>query len=351
MAFSHLTPEQRQATLDELMRTRSLTKAAALFGINPMDVQYMRKKAGIGPFVTLLSKKEMDEMVLLYKTGLSSYEVARKLNRSYKSVTNALERAGENTRDAHHCNKQLSVKEDYFESIDTPTKAYLLGFIFADGNTFGTRFKMSLAEVDKYFLEMFKAEIEHTGDLYFEEVEKEERQNMWSLTIYSKKMTDDLKRHGVIENKENRVEYPRYLPNELRRYFFHGLLDGDGCVTADKVGRGTTLSVSIHGAITLIPEIRNAIREETGLKGIFIKKKKGHGCRVSFRGTQAILMANYLYEMTSKFFLKRKLYRYKDILSMLRLSYDNRRPNTRKQILEGERIINLHEQTPYFTSN
>lgn len=33
----------------------------------------------------------------------------------------------------NNCYKAKSVNEDFFEKIDTPEKAYILGFIYADG--------------------------------------------------------------------------------------------------------------------------------------------------------------------------------------------------------------------------
>lgn len=278
----------------------------------------------------------------MYQSGLSSYEVGRKCGRSYKSVTNAVLRCGGLLRDNSHCQKRWTIKEDYFEHIDTPLKAYLLGFIYADGNVYKNRFKMSLWETDKYFLELFAKEIGYDGPLYCERTKIATRQNMWSLTIYSRIFANHLRNKGVIDNKVNVLTYPEWLDDKYHRYFIHGLFDGDGCITS---ARNPNLSIvtNIAGAKELTRVLMDVIEQETGLKGYYLAKEGKNGGRVNYTCTKAIKFLNYLYENCTTLFLKRKFSRYKDLINEMNDRIVHKSLHTQLEVIRALKIISSHE--------
>lgn len=298
----------------------------------------------------VVTTAEAEALNRLYQTGISSYEVGRRLGRSYKTVTNSVLRCGGKLRNNSDCQKKWKLNEDYFKDIDSPTKAYILGFIYADGNIYKNRFKMSLWETDKYFLELFAKEIGFDGELYCEKSKMATRQNMWSLTIYSRVFANHLRNKGVIDNKVNVLTWPEWLNQKYWRYFIHGLLDGDGSVTANR-GRTLTPSVNFAGSKALVRRITDIIKIETGQDGHYHSRPNRHGGLLFFTSSRALSVLNYLYQEAVPFFLKRKLLKYKDLLSELNSRFDHKSKNTQIEIVKGLQIISKHEQTPYFTSH
>ena len=81
----------------------------------------------------ILSVEESAEVCELYKTGKYTQKLlAEKYHCSTFVIHNVL--AANNVEIKQHFNlKNLNLKEDFFEVIDSEEKAYFLGFLFADG--------------------------------------------------------------------------------------------------------------------------------------------------------------------------------------------------------------------------
>ena len=104
----------------------------------------MRKERDIkwGKLYELLSPylyRKLDNVTLeqerqicdLYKQGMSSTRIGYKF-RLYHKVVNAILENNEISRKGNGLRK-YSLDEHYFDNIDTPNKAYILGFLYADG--------------------------------------------------------------------------------------------------------------------------------------------------------------------------------------------------------------------------
>ena len=62
-------------------------------------------------------------------------------------------------------NRKYNVNDNYFDVIDNQNKAYILGFLYADGcNYKNGYFKIDLQEEDKNMLEVFKKELNFEGN-------------------------------------------------------------------------------------------------------------------------------------------------------------------------------------------
>jgi hypothetical protein len=131
--------------------------------------------------------------------------------------------------------RKYLVNERYFQSVDTPEKAYWYGFLWADGNvqTGSTkrsyqRVRLYLHEKDKYAVEEFVKAIQGTMLV--------EPQNGYGIknhnfgcAINSHKMVADLVKLNIIPDKCHKQEIP-IISDELFPHFFLGLFDGDGTV-------------------------------------------------------------------------------------------------------------------------
>ncbi len=141
-------------------------------------------------------------------------------------------------------NTKYSFDESYFENVDTPEKAYWLGFIAADGciakgKTGGSyRLRMCVEGKDVQHLEKFKRAINSDHKLYCYK-----KRNSYELSIFSKKVFLDLIKYNITPKKSLTLEYPSNLPRELDRHFIRGYFDGDGTVFLHKSKYGSELCV------------------------------------------------------------------------------------------------------------
>src|SRR6202044_2358544 len=82
---------------------------------------------------------------------------------------------------------------DYFAAIDTPEKAYILGFLIADGHVHEGRYRIevSVKESDAALLRAIAAEMGCDAPLGTT-VNHYNGSRMARLTLYGKKLTEDL---------------------------------------------------------------------------------------------------------------------------------------------------------------
>lgn len=105
------------------------------------------------------SEKQIKEFGEYYKSGHSLKETAKKFDVNYHTLKQNLIRFGYRTPNKKLENQRVK-KILYFDNIDTPEKAYLLGFLFSDGyiakTTYGVSIGLALQLQDKYILEYIK---------------------------------------------------------------------------------------------------------------------------------------------------------------------------------------------------
>lgn len=137
--------------------------------------------------------------------------------------------------------KLYKVNEDYFETIDTPEKAYWLGLLYADGHVTKEKDRViiSLQERDGYLVEQFAKDINYTGVIeddcarpYGDDRTFPQKR----VRVNSRKMASDLIRHGCLPNKTFNLSYPYWLEENLRPHFARGFIDGDGWIGIQEDG-------------------------------------------------------------------------------------------------------------------
>lgn len=139
--------------------------------------------------------------------------------------------------------KNYKANFNYFDVIDTPNKAYWLGFLFADGyiakrirktNAGNERIeynlKISVKDDDNEILIKLAKDLESNYPIHYYDVKssfgdlKEAR-----LFITNKYMVEKLyNEYGIVPNRTSIQKIVERLPENLYRYFILGLFDGDG---------------------------------------------------------------------------------------------------------------------------
>lgn len=127
--------------------------------------------------------------------------------------------------------------ENFFEVIDSEIKAYLLGFMFADGNIeqnfkYGTyRAGIHISAIDKHIAYLFQQYIDPYSNIHFSNVitrKNKLNSTMCSLRFSSKKLIQDLINQGCIPRKTYEETHIPNLPDDLMFHFIRGYFDGDG---------------------------------------------------------------------------------------------------------------------------
>ena len=131
--------------------------------------------------------------------------------------------------------RKYTINENYFDVIDTPEKAYILGFFFADGsnNNIINSIVLSLKDNDYEILEQIRDVCGSNKPLYYYTYIHHDdgvARNEAILTLCSKHMCQKLSEKGMVPNKTFILDFPVGVPDELMSHFYRGYLDGDGCI-------------------------------------------------------------------------------------------------------------------------
>ena len=166
-------------------------------------------------------KKRIETYLKLCKEGKNRKEISEIMGVTLRTVTNYQKITG--VKPVY--NPRLpNLNEDYFSVIDTEEKAYILGFIYADGylesNERSLTFNISQKDID--ILLKIKKALE-CGN----EIRESSTENCVRLYLSSVKLVSDLKKLGVSRRKSSVIQFPK-MKESLYRHFIRGFFDGDG---------------------------------------------------------------------------------------------------------------------------
>lgn len=257
----------------------------------------------------ILSFDLMNSIFDLYKSGKSSTYISNELGLSQYTILKCLK-----DNNIERRKKTYTLNEDYFSNIDTDSKSYLLGYLFADANIrYLTKercynLKLKIHKKDEHILEFLKKELCTNV-----EIKDEKNSNCSSLTISSKKMVEDLIKLGCTPKKSLTLKFP-IISNKYYNSFIHGYFDGDGSIY--------TFKNQIHFKLLGTEIFLNAIRD------YFIKMGVGSDYKVSkytdsnvyqfriFKKDSIQKIYNILYSNNNYIFLNRKKEIFNNILKI-----------------------------------
>lgn len=242
----------------------------------------------------ILEKVPYEEICKKYNLKRSSiYRVLRKFRKSKPRPT-------------------YSVNNNYFKEIDTPEKAYWLGWLASDGtiNNETNIISICLQERDSEILKKLLSYIESSHPLKFHAKQSERHQNKIGFYISSKKLREQLVNFGIVPNKTLITCVPN-IEKSLLKYFIRGYFDGDGCISFSE--KRKTLLFSISSASKTVQEqMKQIIFEEIGINVniFFSEKRKDHylnAYKLQKQGSVDVLkLFEWLYTGQEHLSLKRK---------------------------------------------
>ena len=258
-----------------------------------------------------------DEMFIRNNFDKMTYdELGRHLKRKGTAVKAKAESMG--------LRKLREFNDEYFKEINNPLKAYFLGFIYADGwvvknvKQRNFEFGLEIQNCDKYLLEFLNKEL---GNQHI--IKHRQRQisfnnynytnDCYSLRVYSRRIVEDLIRHGIVQNKTLSNIYPKQ--NHYFNDFLRGFLDGDGCLHFLKNKKSIIVSFT-NSNQDFLNYLNLQIYKHIGIEGIVYKEKDRKYRLIYSKKDYVLKLLDFIYKDNS-FCLERKYNIYKDWLSSL----------------------------------
>lgn len=239
----------------------------------------------------------IDDICSAYKQGFSMKNIADNSSLSEHKIKKILL---ENNIEIRGLNNKGNRIEDYFSTIDTPEKAYLLGIIQTDGNVRKTNRNAALTITQhKDYAWYIEDMLLDFSDYICNTKDKNCRQ----LQIGSKTIVNDLINIGIVPNKtkeqtnENICKLWESIPIEFKGDFIRGCIDGDGYVTFFTQNRAMNESCNIGFCSVkeiLIDKIIDFINKKFDYKCGKDKDGNVYKLRITDRN-KAIEIGNYLY--------------------------------------------------------
>lgn len=263
-----------------------------------------------------------------YMNGVDSYTLARKYNIGPTIAREYLGKCGIPRRQQSFYARKYLIDDYYFDQIDSPDKAYWLGFIYADGCILKSQkslgLRIDIAKADVELLHKLKISLKSTHPIYDHRVYTTYSKNgsdIVSLHIVNKTIASGLHKHGLYM-KSTRDSIPS-MASKFFNHFVRGYFDGDGCICISsrevyKVYKvyGTA---SFCGNVKFLSELKNILSQFAGVQS----KNKIYPCsnttkisQLSYGGQADVQrIAKFMYEGSSDLYLKRKKDKFDKVFS------------------------------------
>jgi hypothetical protein len=189
-----------------------------------------------------------EQIDALHAEGKYALEIAKILGFRYSQpVYNYFKKKGWETlsRENYPTNATYEVDKSFFSNINTEEKAYILGFICADGHIDAISYRISivLQDSDYQLLDRIKLAMHSThpikrGIIRENPYTRTSNSTLYqcSLHINGKGLVEPLVSMGIAGKKTYNLDSNvlRYIPEQLIRHFLRGYFDCDGSVTWGK---------------------------------------------------------------------------------------------------------------------
>lgn len=271
----------------------------------------------------ILTEDEQMKIVELYKNGQSLREIANKYDCSVQAVLNTLKRHNINRR----TNRKYNLDENFFDEIDTPSKAYILGLFYADGYNNNKELCLKLIEQDAELLKNIQCEFKSDRPLRLIASKNLKHNNCIILELSSVKLCKQASKVGIEKNKTFKVKFPDFLTDCLIPHFIRGYFDGDGCIYYNK--RTNNIKFTLLGTVDLCKNIHNYFKDTLGIHSSIVTNKRiSENIKILSVGGNAQVkkVMELLYNNDKAIRMERKFTKYKN--SLLLLTENNKLENS-----------------------
>jgi hypothetical protein len=253
--------------------------------------------------------EEKEQILTLFKSGLSSYKISKIIGFDPVTVKNYLIKYKLYEPRKH---RKYICNHKYFNTIDTEDKAYWFGFIAADGCIKkGHTLSIYLQSTDKQHLILLLNYLNANYPIRDEKkIVKNKIYFSAGFSVHSYKLVQNLIAKGITERKSLTLKYPK-IDSCLMRHFIRGYFDGDGCFwcsNKDTTHGYPKCSYSFTGSPFFIPDLQKEIAKNCGLKeNIYIGIRNGKSKNFGYSGKKNCnIIYHYLYDNASVFLARKK---------------------------------------------
>lgn len=223
----------------------------------------------------LIDKDIIKEVVDKYDNNIRYDFIAKELHMDKETVKNIIEKYGNGVRSKSDAFQYYTINQYFFDEIDTPVKAYILGLLYTDGNRNKRKnhyqITLKLQDRDVDILYKIKSEMNYNRPLKYVEESKNNSnsRNQYALIIDNKQIATSLEKWGIIPNKTKTLVFPDFLSEELISHFIRGCWDGDGTISHNAENqRGGFI-----GTYAMCSKIKEIIENKLGVHFSITKQK------------------------------------------------------------------------------
>ncbi len=198
---------------------------------------------------------EREQIILdAYAGGATAREAAALAGCSQGTCFNVLHRYGLQARDASVSRQRHAINQHFFDEIDTEEKAYILGFIAADGNISRGCFSIRIAERDEVLLQRIRVALDSGHPIKHTIGSGKNKSGRFvSLSIGNRQICAGLKDKGIHGRKSFTIQ-AWGGPEHLMRHYWRGAVDGDGWITYSVTGNKTRWELGLSSGSQLFLE-------------------------------------------------------------------------------------------------
>ena len=247
-----------------------------------------------------MDKKFLEECL---EKGMSTRDIEKICDKKRSTISYWINKYG--LKD----NMRFRKKDNYkFEKIDTPEKAYTLGFILADAAITYNNVEISVCLKDKCVCDFIAKLIDGNvvTSLYFD---KKTRRFPRARLI--KKITDIIKFTGGHSKKDR--HYPR-VREDLERYLILGLFDSDGCITWGRRKDRNRIwqKITFSSQLKILEGVQQYLIKKLNISTVIRPKSKEACYILEFSNRNDVLkFCEHIYPNEDFIILSRKYLKYK----------------------------------------
>ena len=215
------------------------------------------------------SQEQINDVINKYKDNWSQQKIADFYNVSRTVIKRILATNKREDLVIREKTSKYKYQQDIFETIDTPEKAYWLGFLAADGCNYQREQNASIIinihQKDIDHLIKFQQFCNTNAEIktYIAQDGFSNQTPMCKIVLNSKKISNDLVNKGIVPNK-SLILQPPIIPEQFYKPFILGYFDGDGSIS--KTSQYNNYSISIQGTKEVLSWICDVLKWEAKLE-------------------------------------------------------------------------------------
>ena len=239
----------------------------------------IKKPAYVPKPFSRLTNEEKKKAMSLAKKGYSLREIGVELRKSHNTISHYFKINDYDVGSRGVNSRKYPVNESYFDIIDHPDKAYILGLFYADGSCRIDRpvIQINLSDPDIYMVEAIRDILSPGKKLQLHTKEAENLKESKRLEIQSKRLHKRLIELGCVPLKSWTLCDLPMIPDMYFNDFVRGYFDGDGGVCVPKSGF-KEVQVKFRGTESFLKKLQKKMFElDRGLTGSYSNEKIAKG--------------------------------------------------------------------------